>query len=187
MKKKDESFRDAVGDVAPIRSANRVEPYRVAPAPIPAKRREDEHAVLEDGEVVVPPHITAGYEQLRAAGLVSLPLSPAYGGFGLPSLISNAYLEMVARADSSLMTIVGLQAGVAHDIESYGNDELKQRYLPGFASGQYQGCMDLTEPGAGSDLGGISTRARREGDRYIVDGEKIFITNGGAPIPGLDG
>lgn len=48
MKKKDESFRDAVGDVAPIRSANRVEPYRVAPAPIPAKRREDEHAVLEE-------------------------------------------------------------------------------------------------------------------------------------------
>ena len=141
-----------------------------------------EHAVLKDGEVVVPPHITAGYEQLRAAGLVSLPLSPAYGGFGLPSLISNAYLEMVARADSSLMTIVGLQAGVAHDIESYGSDELKQRYLPGFASGQYQGCMDLTEPGAGSDLGGISTRARREGDRYIVDGEKIFITNGGADV-----
>lgn len=141
-----------------------------------------EHAVLEDGEVVAPPHITAGYEQLRAAGLVSLPLSPAYGGFGLPSLISNAYLEMVARADSSLMTIVGLQAGVAHDIESYGSDDLKQRYLPGFASGQYQGCMDLTEPGAGSDLGGISTRARREGDRYIVDGEKIFITNGGADV-----
>jgi alkylation response protein AidB-like acyl-CoA dehydrogenase len=105
-----------------------------------------EHAVLKDGEVVAPPHITAGYEQLRAAGLVSLPLSPAYGGFGLPSLISNAYLEMVARADSSLMTIVGLQAGVAHDIESYGTDELKQRYLPSFASGQYQGCMDLTEP-----------------------------------------
>jgi hypothetical protein len=141
-----------------------------------------EHAVLEDGEVVAPPHITAGYERLRAAGLVSLPLSPAYGGFGLPSLISNAYLEMVARADSSLMTIVGLQAGVAHDIESYGSDELKQRYLPGFASGQYQGCMDLTESAAGSDLGGISTRVRREGDRYLVDGEKIFITNGGADV-----
>jgi alkylation response protein AidB-like acyl-CoA dehydrogenase len=141
-----------------------------------------EHAVLERGEVVVPPHIAAGYEQLRAAGLVSLTLGPAYGGYGLPLLVNSAYLEMIARADSSLMTIVGLQAGVAHDIESYGSDEIKQRYLPGFASGQYQGCMDLTEAQAGSDLGGIVTRATRDGDRYVVDGEKIFITNGGADV-----
>jgi alkylation response protein AidB-like acyl-CoA dehydrogenase len=141
-----------------------------------------EHAVLENGEVVVPPHIAAGYEQLRAAGLVSLPLSSAYGGYGLPLVIDTAYLEMVARADSSLMTIVGLQAGVAHDIESYGSDGIKQRYLPGFASGQYQGCMDLTEPQAGSDLGGISARATLAGDHYVVDGEKIFITNGGADV-----
>jgi alkylation response protein AidB-like acyl-CoA dehydrogenase len=141
-----------------------------------------EHAVLENGEVVVPPRIAAGYEQLRAAGLVSLPLSAAYGGYGLPTLLNNAYLEMIARADSSLMTIVGLQAGVAHDIESYGSDEIKQRYLPGFASGHYQGCMDLTEPQAGSDLGGISTRATLAGDNYVVDGEKIFITNGGADV-----
>jgi alkylation response protein AidB-like acyl-CoA dehydrogenase len=141
-----------------------------------------EHATLEHGEVVVPPHIAAGYEQLRAAGLVSLTLSAAYGGYGLPLLVNSAYLEMIARADSSLMTIVGLQAGVAHDIESYGSDEIRQRYLPGFASGQYQGCMDLTEAQAGSDLGGIVTRATRDGDRYLVDGEKIFITNGGADV-----
>jgi hypothetical protein len=141
-----------------------------------------EHVVLDGGEVVVPPHIAAGYEKLRAAGLVSLPLSAAYGGYGLPSLVNNAFLEMVARADSSLMTIVGLQAGVAFDVESYGSDEIKQRYLPGFASGQYQGCMDLTEPQAGSDLGGIATRATLAGDHYLVDGEKIFITNGGADV-----
>jgi hypothetical protein len=141
-----------------------------------------EHVVLRDGEVVVPPHIAAGYEQLRAAGLVSLSLGPAYGGYGLPLLVNSAYLEMIARADSSLMTIVGLQSGVAHDIESYGSDEIKQRYLPGFATGAYQGCMDLTEPEAGSDLGGIATRATRDGNRYFVDGEKIFITNGGADV-----
>lgn len=141
-----------------------------------------EHVVLKQGEVVVPPHISAGYERLRVAGLVSLPLSSAYGGYGLPSLVNSAYLEMLARADSSLMTIVGLQAGAAYDIESYGSDEIKQRYLPGFASGQYQGCMDLTEPQAGSDLGGIATRATRAGDHYVVDGEKIFITNGGADV-----
>lgn len=141
-----------------------------------------EHVVLRDGEVVVPPHIAAGYARLRAAGLVSLPLGPAYGGYGLPSLVNSAYLEMIARADSSLMTIVGLQAGVAHDIEAYGSDAIKARYLPGFASGEYQGCMDLTEPQAGSDLGGITTRATRDGDHYVVDGEKVFITNGGADV-----
>lgn len=141
-----------------------------------------EHVVLRDGEVVVPPHIAAGYARLRAAGLVSLPLGAAYGGYGLPSVVNSAYLEMVARADSSLMTIVGLQAGAAHDIEAYGSDEIKARYLPGFASGEYQGCMDLTEPQAGSDLGGITTRATREGDHYVVEGEKVFITNGGADV-----
>lgn len=141
-----------------------------------------EHVELRDGEVVVPPHIAAGYERLRAAGLVALPLGPAYGGYGLPSLVNCAYLEMVARADSSLMTIIGLQAGVAHDLEVYGSEDLKARYLPGFARGETQGCMDLTEPQAGSDLGAITTRATRVGDHYVVDGEKVFITNGGAPM-----
>src|SRR5262249_51054922 len=86
------------------------------------------------------------------------------------------------RADASLMTIVGLQAGVAQDIEKYASDEVKRAYLPRFVSGELQGAMDLTEPGAGSDLGAIVTRATEENGRYFVDGEKIFITNGGAPI-----
>ena len=141
-----------------------------------------EDVQLIDGKVIVPHHIAAGYDTLREAGLLSLTLGPAYGGYGLPSLLNCAYLEMVARADSSLMTIVGLQAGVAHDIETYGSDEIKGRYLPKFASGELQGCMDLTEPGAGSDLGGILTRVSNEAGRYFVDGEKIFITNGGAAI-----
>jgi len=137
---------------------------------------------LVDGQVIVPPHISAGYEKLRAAGLICLPLGPQYNGYGLPLLLNCAYLEMVARADSSLMTIVGLQTGVAGDIERYGSDELKQRYLPHFASGELQGCMDLTEPQAGSDLGGIVTRVTEENGRYFLDGEKIYITNGGAAI-----
>ncbi len=141
-----------------------------------------EEVRLEDGEVVVPPHIASGYEKLRAAGLICLPLSPAYEGYGLPLVLNSAYLEMVARADSSLMTIVGLQAGAASDVEKYGSEELKRLYLPRFASGEVQGSMDLTEPQAGSDLGGILARATEENGRYFVDGQKIFITNGGAEI-----
>ncbi len=141
-----------------------------------------EEVRLEDGKVVVPPHIAAGYEKLRAAGLVCLTLTPDYGGFGLPILLNSAYLEMVSRADTSLMTILGLQAGVAGDIQKYGSDEIKQRYLPRFASGEFQGCMDLTEPQAGSDLGAIATRVTEKDGRFFIDGAKIFITNGGSAV-----
>jgi alkylation response protein AidB-like acyl-CoA dehydrogenase len=141
-----------------------------------------EEVRLENGRVVVPPHIARGYDKLRQAGLVCLTLSPEFGGAGLPFLVSAFCLEMLARADASLMTIVGLQAGVAQDIEKYASPALRRRYLPGFAAGDLQGCMDLTEPQAGSDLGGILTRVSREGERYFIDGEKIYITNGGAPI-----
>jgi len=141
-----------------------------------------EEVELIDGRVVVPPHIAAGYERLRSAGLLCLTLSPTYNGYGLPMVLNCAFLEMLARADSSLMTIVGLQAGTAQDIEKYGSDEIKQRYLPRFASGELQGCMDLTEPQAGSDLGGINTRVTAENGRLFLDGEKIFITNGGADV-----
>lgn len=141
-----------------------------------------EEVRLEDGEVVVPDHIASGYEKLKDAGLVCIMLDPKYGGFGLPTLLNVAYLEMLSRADTSLMTILGLQAGAANDIQKYGSEELKEQYLPRFTSGEVQGCMDLTEPGAGSDLGGISTRATQEGDRFFIDGGKIYITNGGAEI-----
>jgi alkylation response protein AidB-like acyl-CoA dehydrogenase len=139
-------------------------------------------ATLVDGEVVQPPHVSDGYDRLREAGLVSLSVQERYGGFELPSLVNNLVLQMVARADAGLMTIMGLQAGVAEDIQTFASEELCERYLPRFASGEVQGAMDLTEPHAGSDLGAITTRAREEGGRFFLDGEKIFITNGGAEI-----
>lgn len=147
-----------------------------------AKDHWHEEVRLEDGRVIVPPHIASGYEKLRQAGLVSLILDPEYGGYGLPILLNSGYLEMISRADTSLMTIVGLQAGVAGDIQKYGSEELKRRYLPRFATGELQGCMDLTEPQAGSDLGGIATRVTEENGRYFIEGSKIFITNGGSDV-----
>ena len=153
-------------------------------ADIQANARDHWHeeVTLVDGQVKLPPHIAAGYEKLRSAGLTCLTLSPGYGGAGLPLLLNCAFLEMLSRADASLMTILGLQGGAAGDIEKYGSEELKQRYLPRFATGELQGSMDLTEAQAGSDLGGVATRAKGENGRYFVDGEKIFITNGCAQI-----
>jgi len=151
----------------------------------PAAREHwsDEAELTPDGGAVSPPHIRAAYEKLREAGLVSLGVSEAYGGFGLPALLSGMTLEMISRADPSLMMVVGLQAGAANDIEKYGSERVKREMLPRFVSGEVQGCMDLTEPQAGSDLGGIQTRATDLADGSVrIDGQKIFISNGGAEV-----
>ncbi len=139
-------------------------------------------AELHDGQVEVPPHIQKGYDRLREAGLVSLSVAEEYGGFDLPTLINNIVLQMVSRADAGLMTILGLQVGVAEDIQTFASEELKAEYLPRFASGEVQGAMDLTEPQAGSDLGSITTRARELEGGVELEGQKIFITNGGAEV-----
>ncbi|HVH06319.1 MAG TPA: acyl-CoA dehydrogenase family protein [Myxococcota bacterium] len=139
-------------------------------------------AKLVGGEVVYPPHIKKAYDTLAAAGLVSFGVAEEYGGYGLPAWVTNVILQMIARADAGLMTIIGLQAGVADDIQYYASDELKQRYLPGLASGELMGAMDLTEPQAGSDLGAIRTRATETAGEIRLDGEKIFITNGGSAV-----
>jgi alkylation response protein AidB-like acyl-CoA dehydrogenase len=143
----------------------------------------DEAALGRDGGAESPPHIRAAYEKLRAAGLVSTTVSDAYGGAGLPALLNGMLMEMFSRADASLMMVVGLQTGAAADIEKYGDETVKRKWLPRFVDGSVQGCMDLTEPQAGSDLGGIATRATElEGGRVRVDGQKIFISNGGAEV-----
>ena len=142
-----------------------------------------EAELTPDGGAQSPPHIRDAYDKLREAGLVSLPVSESYGGYGLPMLLNGMILEMLARADPSLMMVVGLQTGAAGDIERYGSDEVKRAYLPRFVSGEVQGCMDLTEPQAGSDLGGIVTKATELPDGTVrVDGQKIYISNGGAEV-----
>jgi alkylation response protein AidB-like acyl-CoA dehydrogenase len=139
--------------------------------------------LTSDGGAQPPSHIREAYEKLRQNGLVCLPIGEEYGGPGLPLLLNAMYLEMISRADTSLMTVVGLQTGAAGDIEKYGSLEVKRKYIPRMTSGELQGSMDLTEPQAGSDLGGIATRAKELGDgRVEVQGQKIFITNGGAEI-----
>jgi alkylation response protein AidB-like acyl-CoA dehydrogenase len=151
---------------------------------IEAEAREgwEDEPRLEDGEVVLPEHTRRGYERLVEVGLVGVGIREEYGGFELPSLLGNVLLQMVSRADASLMTILGLQSGVASDIQKYASDEIREEYLPRFVSGEVQGSMDLTESEAGSDLGGIVTRVTDVDGKSFLDGEKIFITNGGCEI-----
>jgi len=150
----------------------------------PARENWSAEAELTpDGGAVPPAHMREAYAQLQEAGLVSLPVPEEYGGYGVPTIMNGWVLEMISRANPSLMMVVGLQTGVANDIAKYGSEEVKRTYLPRFASGEVQGSMDLTEPQAGSDLGGITTRASDIEDGQVqVDGQKIFISNGGAEI-----
>ncbi|MCH2169301.1 acyl-CoA dehydrogenase family protein [Myxococcota bacterium] len=175
---------DVEGEVGAFRSVLETAASLVEGFQDEARRHwADEAELTADGGAVSPPHICAAYERLRESGLVSLSVSECYGGFGLPTLVNGLFLEMVSRADPSLMMVVGLQTGAAADIEKYGSEEIKQAVLPRFTSGEFQGCMDLTEPQAGSDLGGIQTRSTDlGGDRVRVDGQKIYISNGGAEV-----
>ena len=127
------------------------------------------------GEGRASPAFKRASEKLRDSGTVSFGVEEAYDGVELPSLAASIIMQMIARADAGLMTIVGLQSGVAEDIQKYGSEEIRVEYLPRFARGRIQGAMDLTEPEAGSDLGGITIRATQEGERYFLDGHKTFI------------
>ena len=175
---------DTRAEVGAYRSA--LETTAALAASFEAEARENWSAEAEltpDGGAEPPRHIREAYAKLRESGLVSLTVSGEYGGYALPAILNGMILEMISRADTSLMTVVGLQTGVAGDIQRYGSEAVKRAYLPRFSSGELQGCMDLTEPQAGSDLGGIATRAVDLGDEAVrVDGQKIFITNGGADV-----
>ena len=148
----------------------------------PSRETWDQAAELVDGEVILPESSQKAYEMLKEAGLVSLSVREEYGGFELPGFASNVVIQMVSRANAGLMTIIGLQSGTAEDIQRYASEDLRNEFLPRFASGEVLGSMDLTEPQAGSDLGAIQTRARDEGEISKITGDKIFITNGGAEV-----
>lgn len=150
----------------------------------PAREGWHEHAELTaDGGAQPPKHIRDAYDQLAENGLVSLMVGDEYGGAALPALLNGFVMEMLSRADASLFTVVGLQTGIAGDIEKYADEELKKYWLPKFVAGEVQASMDLTEPKAGSDLGGIQARATEQPDgTLLVNGSKIYITNGGAEV-----
>jgi butyryl-CoA dehydrogenase len=112
-------------------------------------------------------------------GLLAGPLEPEYGGTGMDYVSYALVAEELGRADSSLRGFLTVHAGlVTLCVREWGTDEQKARYLPRLASGDLIGCYCLTEPEAGSDAASIQTIAREDGDDYVLDGEKIWITNG---------
>ena len=120
------------------------------------------------------------WNKLGEQGLLCVDLPEQYGGIGADFLFSMVILEEFSRANFG--AVGGPMAVhsdiVAHYLYNCGTDEQKEKYLPGFISGACVGAVAMTEPGAGSDLQGVRTTAKRDGDDWVINGAKTFITNG---------
>jgi alkylation response protein AidB-like acyl-CoA dehydrogenase len=117
--------------------------------------------------------------KLGDLGFFGLTIPEEYGGVGGDYLTYVLAAEELGRADSAIRGIVSVSSGLfGTSVLQHGTEEQKQRWLPGVATGRALGCFGLTEPGNGSDAGNLRTRARRDGDDWVIDGEKVFITNG---------
>ncbi|MFD6968100.1 acyl-CoA dehydrogenase family protein [Streptomyces sp. NPDC059979] len=118
-------------------------------------------------------------KKLGALGFLGLTVPEEYGGSGGDHLAYVLVTEELGRGDSAVRGIVSVSLGlVAKTIAAWGTEEQKHAWLPRLCSGDALGCFGLTEPGTGSDAGSLTTRAVREGDAYVLDGSKMFITNG---------
>ena len=116
--------------------------------------------------------------QMRDLGLFGVTIPEAYGGLGLDLLTYIGVIEELAYGWMSLTGIVNTHTMAAALIMAHGTEEQKQRWLPSLASGERRGALSLSEPDAGSDTRNISCRARRDGEEYVLNGTKAWVTNG---------
>lgn len=121
----------------------------------------------------------ATVEKMAKAGFLGIPIPKEYGGQGCDVLTYAMCVEELAKVCGTTAVIVSAHTSLCCDpILTYGTDEQKQKYLPDLASGKKLGAFGLTEPGAGTDAQGQQTKAVLDGDEWVLNGSKIFITNG---------
>jgi alkylation response protein AidB-like acyl-CoA dehydrogenase len=148
------SFRDAVREVA----QGEVRPH--------ASEVDRDHRFPEEA-----------IDAARAAGLLGVLIPREYGGSGMDAIAFAICIEELAQACASTSVIVDVHTSVGSEpILLFGTEEQKQRWLPPLASGELLGAFALTEPASGSDAASLQTSARRDGDRYVLNGTKVFIT-----------
>ncbi len=117
--------------------------------------------------------------KIAAQGYLGAIVPQEYGGAGLDYTTYGLIVEEIGRGDSAMRTVVSVQTSlVCSAILKWGTEEQKQRYLPNLCSGEWLGCFGLTEPDTGSDAANQKTRARRDGDRWILNGSKMWISMG---------
>ena len=170
-------FEDAVPDTvrAILEEAGRLGREVLSPL----NRTGDlEGSRLENGVVVTPPGFREAYRAFVAGGWNALQIDRELGGQGLPMLVATPVFEMWDSANLSLMLCPVLTIAGVEMLERFGSDEQKATWIPKLVTGEWTGTMVLTEPGAGSDVGALETRAVPAGDHYLLSGQKIFTTWG---------
>ena len=119
------------------------------------------------------------WPKLGALGVLGVTVDEEYGGAGMGYLEHCVAMEEISRASASVGLSYGAHSNLCvNQISRNGNAAQKQKYLPPLLSGQHVGALAMSEPGAGSDVVGMRTRAERRGDRYVLNGSKMWITNG---------
>ncbi|MEQ1408545.1 isovaleryl-CoA dehydrogenase [Neorhizobium sp. Rsf11] len=119
------------------------------------------------------------WPQLGSLGLLGITANPDFGGSGLGYLAHVVVVEELARASASTSLSYGAHSNLCvNQVNRNGNAEQKARYLPKLCSGEHVGALAMSEPGAGSDVVSMKLRAEKRGDRYVLNGSKMWITNG---------
>ena len=118
------------------------------------------------------------FAEMGEAGLLGVTVPEAYGGIGAGYVTYGLVAREVERIDSGFRSMMSVQSSlVMYPIYAYGSEEQRKRYLPKLASGEWVGCFGLTEPDAGSDPGGMKTRAAKTDGGYVLNGSKMWISN----------
>ena len=144
---------------------------------------DEEGCHFDHGHVEYASGTKQNMKLLLGADLGGITLPRQYGGLNFPTTVSTMIIEMVSRADASLMNLIGLQ-DIGETINEFAEESMKAKYLPMFTKGEVTGAMILTEPDAGSDLQAVQTKAvldEKTGE-WKLYGVKRFITNGCADI-----
>jgi isovaleryl-CoA dehydrogenase len=119
------------------------------------------------------------WPSLGQLGLLGITVEPEFGGAGLGYLAHVVAMEEISRASGSVGLSYGAHSNLCvNQVRRWGRDAQKRRYLPRLVSGEHIGALAMSEPGAGSDVMGMRTRAELRGDRYLLNGSKMWITNG---------
>jgi isovaleryl-CoA dehydrogenase len=119
------------------------------------------------------------WRKMGSLGLLGVTVDPEHGGAGMTYLEHVVAMEEISRASASVGLAYGAHSNLCvNQIHRNGNAEQKRRYLPRLVSGEHVGALAMSEPGAGSDVVGMKTRADRKGDGYVLNGTKMWITNG---------
>jgi len=133
------------------------------------------HVMQLEHDDVYPEQMVA---QMRELGLFGATIGAPWGGLGLSAAVYSRIVARISEAWMSLTGIFNSHLMMALLVERYGSEDLKRRYLPKFATGDIRGGLALTEPNAGTDLQAIRLRARRDGEHYVLNGTKTWISNG---------